>query len=481
MANVLVVDDDKAVCRFLSDLISSMGHDSACVLTLDSAREIIRTRRFDVIFLDVNLPDGNGLSILPVIKEIQRKCEVVIMTAAGDPDGAELAIQHGAWDYFEKPISVKKIQLIVNRVLDYLAESTGNRLPKGPLKLEGIIGSSPQIRACIDTLMQAANCGANVLITGETGTGKELFANGVHANSERSEKSFVVVDCAALPGTLVESTLFGYRKGAFTGADKDREGLFRQANGGTLFLDEVGELDMNIQKAFLRVLQERKFRPVGSKVEVESDFRLITATNRNLNEMVRNGQFRKDLLYRLKTLSIDLTSLREHPQDIKELILYHAEKICSRFKIAQKGFAPDFFDTLKVYPWPGNVRELIHALEKAISEAYYEPIIYAKHLPTEIRIYAAKQLIQKQDIPLGKSSFAERSQNPPDAIGCYRDFRQTVLASAEKGYFRDLMAATNGNIKQACKVSGLGRTRLYTLMKKNNISRNGWVSSETPL
>ena len=300
------------------------------------------------------------------------------MTGYGDPDGAELAIKHGAWDYIQKPSTMDAMTLPLVRALQYREEKKASKAMM-ILKREGIIGNSPKIRACLDLLTQVASSNANVLVTGETGTGKELFAVAIHKNSSRADKNFVVVDCTALPENLVESILFGHEKGAYTGADRAKDGLILQADGGTLFLDEVGELPLPIQKSFLRALQERKFRPVGGKEEIKSDFRLIAASNRNLDDMVRQGNFREDLLFRLRSFSIELPPLRERPEDIKDLAAYYTEVLCKRYEIETKEFSPEFFDVLTSYPWPGNVRELINALERALVNGRYERILFQKH------------------------------------------------------------------------------------------------------
>jgi two-component system NtrC family response regulator len=324
------------------------------------------------------------------------------------------------------------------------------------------------MRSCFDILAQAANSDASVLIAGETGTGKELFARAIHENSPRANRNFVVVDCTALPKTLVESTLFGYERGAFTGADRDQEGLVRQAHGGTLFLDEVGELPLVIQKAFLRVLQEHRFRPVGSKKEIESDFRLVAATNRVMDEMVESRRFRRDLLFRLQTFTIDLPPLRERKEDIRELVMYHMAKLSERYGIGTKGFAPEFLDSLIAYEWPGNVRELVNAVERALTMARQEPTLFAKHLPTHIRVSLARAAVTKE----APSQVSSKAASPPP-LPPLKGFREAALQEAERQYLEDLMGIAGSNIKDACRISGLSRPRLYALMKKYRISRYG--------
>lgn len=465
MANVLIVDDDTTMCDMLSNMVRRMGHEAGCTHTLrDGLREVF-ARPLDVVFLDIRMPDGSGLDVLPRIREVASPPEVIIMTGFGDPDGAELAIKNGAWDYIEKPSSIKEMTLPFLRALQYREEKR-SRKPAVALKWEGIVGTSSKMKACFDILAQAAASDASVLINGETGTGKELFARAIHDNSPRAGKNFVVVDCTALPKTLVESTLFGYEKGAFTGADKDTDGLVRQAHNGTLFLDEVGELPLVIQKAFLRVLQEHRFRPVGSKKEVESDFRVVAATNRDLDEMVDQKRFRQDLLFRLRTLTIELPPLRQRKEDIRELVLYYLARLSERYGIGAKGFSPEFLDALVAYDWPGNVRELINALERALTVARQEPTLFPKHLPTHIRIHLARAAVTKEP-----QETRETASSAP--LLTLKSFREAALQEAERQYLEDLMSLAGSNIKEACSISGLSRPRLYALMKKYKISRYG--------
>ena len=401
MAKILIIDDDENICYSLSRLARQLDHEADCAATLKEGLEKVKSEDVDVVFLDVRMPDGNGLDVLPEIQASSGAPEVIISTGYGDADGAELAIKSGAWDYIEKSSSAKAIRLSLSRALQYRKEKKTAAVPEfvRALRRENIIGDSPQIRACLDMVAQAALSDINVLITGETGTGKELFAQAIHNNSARANGSFVVVDCAALPDTLVESLLFGHVKGSFTGADKDREGLIRQADGGTLFLDEVGELPIVLQKAFLRVLQEHRFRPVGSKSEVKSDFRLVAATNRSLETMVTEGTFRKDLLYRISAFALDLPPLKERPSDIKALARFHIDRLCERMGIAPKGFSPDFFDVLAAYTWPGNIREVVNTLDRCLAAARYEPTLFPKHLPPNIRIQVVQNSLDHSPQP----------------------------------------------------------------------------------
>ena len=464
MANILIIDDDVEICRMLADLVSSMTHEAEWSLTLKEGLDKAHQKAFDVIFLDVNLPDGNGLKALPHLRKSSSSPEVVIITGAGDADGAELSIKSGAWDYIQKPISPKAIVLPLKRVCQYRDELRRSKQPVKALQLEGIVGNSPFMKECMDALAQAASCDANILISGETGTGKELFARAIHYNSCRLEKNFVVVDCAALPETLIESTLFGHEKGAFTGADRMQMGLVKQADGGTLFLDEVGELPLRLQKSFLRVLQERRFRPVGAKSEVASDFRLVAATNRNLEDMVEEGRFRKDLLYRICSIPIHLPPLRERLGDISSLVIYHLEKMRGRQGGEIKGISPDFLETLRAYQWPGNVRELVNTLERLLAKTGQEHTLFSKHLPLEIRIPAARASVEDRIETHRPHPF---KQSPVE--GGVLPNLKTFLDESRKTYLENLMSLTNGDIKKACRISGLSRSGLYQQLAKFQI------------
>ncbi len=463
MAKLLIIDDDKLIVQTISNMLRRMGHQAVGSVSLAEGLEVAYSQNVDLVFLDVHLPDGDGLEAMPRIQAAPSAPEIVIMTGFGDPDGAELAIRHGAWDYVQKPFTMEAMTLSVTRALQYREEKQKKKA--ATLESEGIIGSSSKMRACLDLISKVSSSDANVLITGETGTGKELFALAIHRNSPRALKNFVVVDCAALPENLVESTLFGYEKGAYTGADKAQDGLIVQADGGTLFLDEVGELPLSIQRNFLRVLQERKFRPVGGKQEVSSNFRLIAATNRNLDEQVAQKHFREDLLFRLRSFQIDLPPLRERKEDIQELVAHYLNEISLRYAIEPKEASPEFLDLLASYNWPGNVRELINALEKTLITARYEKILLPQHLPIHIRIQIARSSIT----PRGPAP-TEKGQ-PPSSFPTLQELRETVLEEAERNYLRDLLYFTSNNIPEACKVSGLSRSRLYLLLKKHGISR----------
>ncbi|HOO41486.1 MAG TPA: sigma-54 dependent transcriptional regulator, partial [Syntrophales bacterium] len=426
------------------------GYDIRSAHTFSEGLMLASSGSFSVIFLDVLLPDGNGLDRFSEIRGVT-SAEIVILTGAGSADGAELAIKSGAWDYIQKPASINLIILTLVRAIQYRGEKL-KRKPAVTLKTEGIVGKSERMRTCYDLLSQATSIDVNVLISGETGTGKELFARAIHENSCRSDQNFVVVDCASLKETLSESTLFGHRKGAFTGADQNRDGLIKQADGGTLFLDEIGELPLSLQRQFLRVLQEHRFRPLGANREIGSNFRLIAATNRDLDAMVKERLFREDLLFRICAFTIEIPPLRERPEDIVDIAIYHIEKICRRNGIATKKTSPDFFEALFAYHWPGNVRELVNALERAIAASMSAPTLFRKYLPRHILVDVAR------------TGFGDKLSLDPDAAECFaptlptlKEMRNSVVAKAEKEYLRELMVFTEGNIDLACRISDLKR------------------------
>ena len=466
MATILIIEDDQALCKLLKQIVHNMGHTAVAMPNLTSGIAEARAVGYDVVILDVNLPDGNGIDILPDLRATATAPEVIIMTGFGDPDGAELAIKNGAWDYIQKPLSPLKMELPLNRVIQFRENLARQKKHSVALKRESIVGRSAPMERCFDLLAQAAGSDTSVVILGETGTGKELFARAVHDNSSRADRAFVVVDCTVLPENLVESELFGHKKGAFTGAERDKEGLILQADRGTLFLDEVGELPVSVQKAFLRVLQEHRFRPVGAKCEAKSNFRLVAATNRDLDALVNAGQFRKDLLYRIRALTIKLPPLRERGEDIRQIALYHMAKFCERNHIGTKGFSSEFIEALESYDWPGNVRELINTLESSLGSAGIGDTLSTMHLPTPIRIQMARASVIE--------GMRTRTGSEPQAYPAKRESLPTFreqMSSAEKGYLKSMLSATNGEIKESCRISALSRSRVYALLKKHGLSR----------
>jgi two-component system NtrC family response regulator len=469
MAHILIIEDDQTVAKYLRRKINLLGHEATWSGTLQNGVESTHHMPYDVVFLDVRLPDGNGIDALPQILRSPFQPEVIVMSGLPNLEDAQAAIQKGAWDYIHKPDMDDKYIMLLQRTLQYREEVRKKRQPPSDLHLDGIIGCSNAIRACLQSVGKAANSSANVTIAGATGTGKELFARAIHNNSGRRKENLVVVDCAALPETLVESLLFGNVKGIYTGADRSRDGLVAQAHGGSLFLDEVGELPLSVQKVFLRVLQERRYRPVGGRHELVSDFRLIAATNRDLDAMVAEGRFREDLLYRLRTIEVQLPPLKERREDIKPLTEFYIAKICRRIGVHPKEPSTDFMDALLLYEWPGNVREMVNTIETAIASAENCRKIFARHLPDTIRIHVVRSSLPQPSEPL-VSITSYRGINGRDGIPSLKEYRKQAAQDAEREYLHALLVQTRNDVEAALKLSKLSRSRFYELLKTHNLS-----------
>ncbi len=464
MPTILIIDDDESMRHVLTRTVKRMGCEASSVGTLTAGRALTQARAFDIVFLDVRLPDGNGLSILKELATRPSRPEVIIVTGQGDPAGAELAISNGAWDYIEKTYSIQQISLTLKRALDYREARAQAPCVLDDLNRERIIGQSQSLLRALDQVAQAALGEASVLLTGETGTGKELFARAIHQNSPRASGPFVIVDCATLPETIAQSLLFGHKKGAFTGAERDQSGLIPQADTGTLFLDEVGELPLAVQKNFLRAIQERTVRSLGDRDEKKRPFPLAAATNRNLEAMIEAGTFRDDLLYRLRGVHIHLPPLRERPGDIRLLASHFLE---SRTDGPPKAPSPDFLETLDAYDWPGNVRELIHALDHARAAARFDPSFYPQHLPPALRARVARDRVTA--IQTAPQAAEPTEVATPGDIPQLQSYREEIWARAEHKYLRGLLDSTEGRIKDAIRLSGLSQSRLYALLKKHGL------------
>ena len=460
---ILIIEDSASVQSILCKIIEKLGHNFSTASTLSEATSLIKSNNYDLILLDLYLPDGYGLDILPDLLKLSNKPEVIIITGTGDINGAKLAFEHGIWDFLQKPLSAEEISLSISRALKY---SQGKQLAKMPVSLsrEGIIGESDAIKHSLKDVARASASDASVLITGETGTGKELFARAVHANSKRANKKFVALDCCTLNENLAMSTLFGHEKGSYTGADKKQEGVISQANGGTLFLDEIGDLPISIQKSLLRALQEKSILPVGAKQEKAVNFRIVSATNACLNDMVKKKQFREDLLFRISAIEIKLPPLRDRKKDIKQIAINKIQQLCDYYNINSKGLSFEFIETLNENKWKGNVRELINVLEYALASANNDPVLLPKHLPSEYRMFKLNFKESKSDnIQKMKSTFCTFSDEIPDFT--------TFQELNEKKYLQYLLEKSKGNRKKACQLSGMSQARLYRLLKKYNLPR----------
>jgi len=458
MSKVLIIDDDKNLCMLLRATCRSLGYEADYACTLQKGFEMASAGGFEVVLLDVHLPDGSGLDAIPAFRVVSSCPEVIIMTGLADSRGAELAIKTGAWDYLQKPAHLSEITLALRRALQYregvIQSQSMTNLDRG-----SFVAVTPLMQHCLGLVAQSAGSSASILIRGETGTGKEMIARLVHTNSSRAARPFIVVDCANLPENLVESTLFGHEKGAFTGADRSHPGLIQQADGGTLFLDEIGDLPLLVQKNFLRVLQEKRFRPVGGSREIECDFRLIAATHRDLDEMVKQGTFREDLLFRIRTIDIEIPPLRSHRDDCLPLMSQFMKQLHDQYGKGVKGFSPDLIEAVHSYSWPGNVRELRNAMESAYVAAGNTPTLYPNHLPSGIRIHLKKELLGPPEPAPEPASFLRMPLSIQDA----RQF-------SEKKYLELLSMYSGGKIKDACEVAGLSATQLYALYRKHGLA-----------
>ncbi|MGE4556127.1 MAG: sigma-54-dependent transcriptional regulator [Desulfovibrionaceae bacterium] len=463
MSRVLVIDDDEIFRLSLGDILRGEGHTLATAESIEQGLRLAESTPFDLVFLDVRLPDGNGLTLLPGLKALPSRPEVIIITGSSDTEGAQMAIEGGAWDYIVKTASIHHLRLACLRALEY----RNKKLTLLPVNASGIVGGGKWLKRCLQRLARAAASDAPVLILGETGTGKELFARAVHANSPRAGGPFVVVDCAALHESLLGSELFGHTRGAFTGALADKDGLVRLANGGALFLDEVSELAPEMQKSFLRVLESNSYRPLGSGKEYTSNFRLVSVSNKDLEELVRQGRFRQDLLYRIQGAVLRLPPLRDRPEDIPELTAHHLAAIRGRQGLEPAYVSQEFMDLLQRYHWPGNVRELVRVLETASAQEPDEPELRSAHLPADLRRRLACASAGDEACAQGSAGF---SPPPPEGLG-WKTYRDQALNAAEKEYVMHLMAACKNDKRQAQRVSGLSQSRLYGLLKKHGRSR----------
>ena len=465
---LIIIDDNEQLCRAMMKLAHRMGLEAAYETSLRKGLQKTRSEHPDIVFLDVNLPDGNGLEAIPEFRKISFPPEIIILTGYPHKEGAQIAIENQAWDYLQKDSSFQNVKLSIMRAIQYREQKKATR-PKISLKREGIIGKSGRINICLEQVFQASQQDNSVLIKGETGTGKELFARAIHANSSREQGNFVVVDCSALPDHLVESTLFGHKKGAFTGAETHHEGLVVQANQGTLFLDEIGELPLNVQKNFLRVLQEKKFRPVGDSTEVSSDFRLICATHRDLHDMIANKKFRQDLYFRIQALTIQLPPLRKRKEDISLLVMHRMMHCCRLYCSQPHGVTPEFLEACQAYSWPGNVRELFNTIDSVHAKALNEAVLFARHLPPDIRSHAFQEIFERNS---NHQSIAPHPPTDPEEATQERLPFKEYMDEMRHDYIKGLIKDVQGDVTAACKMSGISRGHLYDLLKKYDIDLN---------
>ncbi|MFM2151653.1 MAG: Acetoacetate metabolism regulatory protein AtoC [Pseudomonadota bacterium] len=454
-ARVLVVEDDRVARRLTVEVMHLDGHETTEAASAEEALVLVRGgEAFDLVISDVRMGAMDGMALLAELQAREPELPVLLLTGFGDVEGAIRATQAGAADYLAKPFDIGELRQTVARALERRRltqergsdETTEFASPAG-----GIVGRSPAMLALYKLVARTARSRAPVLVSGESGTGKELVARALHAHSLRSDAPFVAVSCAAMAESLLESELFGHEKGAFTGAEKARRGLFEQATGGTLFLDEIGEVSPRMQVQLLRVLQEGEVRRVGGAEAVKVDVRVVAATHQDLEAMVREGRFREDLLFRLRVVTLHLPPLRERPEDIPPLVEHLLSRAALREGRRAPSLSPEALTRLVRHPWPGNVRELRNAVERALAVASTD-VLLASDLPPE----------------LGGPLPPEPPASSPAAESIFVD--RPTLAVLERRYVDLVLRETGGNKKRAAEILGIDRRTLYRTLDRSDES-----------
>jgi DNA-binding NtrC family response regulator len=442
---MLFVEDDAAQLTLVSLDLKRRGYEVVQARNKAEALKQLSTGAFELVLTDLKLPDGDGLDVLKAAKREQPEAEVVVVTGHGSILAAVAAMKAGAFDFTTKPVEAEQLDIALRKALEHrslLGEVKRLREEvKGKYSFEGIVYASARMHGVLELVKKVAATEATVLILGESGTGKELIARALHENSARRSGQFVAINCGALPEGLLESELFGHVKGAFTGADRNKRGLFEEASGGTLFLDEIAETTTALQVKLLRALQEGEVRRVGDNHPVKVSGRLVTATNKNLAQLVKEGKFREDLYYRLKVFPIELPPLRERADDILPLAEHFLRKAKKKTGGTAVRFSPEAAGALKSYAWPGNVRELEHSVERALIMAS-GPSVEASDLPPEVQGAAAGAPVS------------------PDR----------TLEDAEKDHILAVYRACGENQAEAAKKLGIGRNTLWRKLKSYGLS-----------
>jgi two-component system response regulator HydG len=461
--HVLVVDDDSSVRKACAEIASSLGYATQVADCVPAARAALGRGPVDMVLLDLKLPGGGGLAVLEEVRSQHPETVVVVMTAFATVNSAVEAMRIGASDYLTKPFTLEELSTVLDRaaqrrVFDEEARALRDRLRTG--KGMGLmIGRSPAMEKLYRILSKVAYSTHPVLILGESGTGKELVARSIHSNGPHGEKPFVPVDCGSLVPTLIESELFGYVKGAFTGANRSKTGLLAAAEGGTVFLDEIGELPLDLQGRLLRALQEKEIRPVGSNTSVPISARVLAATNRDLPAMVESGRFRKDLYFRLNVVNLRIPPLRERKADIP-LLAANALDHVRRENGRSYTFADDALRLMMDYDWPGNVRELEHAIERACALSS-GPVLHTNDFPTQLqdhRLHAQRQQEAGADgLKLAAS----------DEVA---DNQVLSIAEIEKKAILNTIRQMKGDKLMAARLLGIGKTTLYRKLKEYGLT-----------
>ena len=448
-STILVVDDDHAHRTMLNTLISGWGYAVSEADDGSSAVEKVKETTFDLVLMDVRMVKISGLEALETIKAHNPAIPVIIMTAYSSVETAVKALKQGAHDYLTKPLDFDKLRLTIDRAMEHTRLKEENRLLRETLghqfDTQNIIGNSPKMITLLETVAQVAPSEATVLISGESGTGKELIAGAIHFNSLRKKGPFVKINCAAITETLLESELFGHEKGAFTGADRRKEGRFSQAHGGTLLLDEVGEMSLMMQVKLLRALQEREFNRVGGEATIQVDVRVIAATNKNLKDQINEGAFREDLYYRLNVVELEVPPLSDRKEDIPLLTQHFLELFAAKNRKEIKGFTPRAMDNLIRYDWPGNVRELMNAVERGV-------------------VLSRSSYLDVPDFPFMKDSMLQNDQDSTTPAKLSMD-GDVPLEKIEKTAILKTLEAANGNKSEAARRLGITRKTLHKKLK----------------
>jgi len=444
---ILLVDDDESLRRVVEYQLGEAGFSVTTAASAEEALDALRRETFRLVVTDVLMAGMSGLDLLDRVRVLRPETVVVVITAHGDVSMAVEAMKLGAFDFLEKPFARERLLVAVRRALEFVELRDENRRLRAMVQehgaFENIVGASSALKAALSDLRRAAATDATVLIFGETGTGKELAARAIHHNSKRKDGPFVVVNCAAIPETLIESELFGYRRGAFTGATEDRKGKFETADGGTLFLDEVADLPLPVQPRLLRALQEREIDKVGAPVPVRVDVRVVAATHRDLEARVREGTFREDLWYRLNVVPLRMPALRERREDLPLLVEHFILKHSRRHGRPIPRLSPTVLDRFDRYDWPGNVRELENLLERLVVLTDADSVSETD-LPERLR----------QDLPRFGGA---RVDLPPDGI---------VLEQVERGLIEESLRRSRGNQTAAARFLGISRSTLIYRMQK---------------
>jgi len=454
MGRILIVDDDPIVCKSLLRILS--GHETSSAESGEEAVLKLEAEPFDVVFTDLKMPGMDGIELLKAIRGKHPRTVVIVITGYATVSTAVEAMKEGAFDYIPKPFKPDEVRLLAGRALEKVGVHGEAR--DGRYEFENIIGGSERMKEVFRLIEKVAPTSGTVFIHGESGTGKELVARAIHNKSRRREKDFVPVDCGAFPATLLESALFGHVKGAFTGAVADRPGFFEMANGGTLFIDEVGDISLDVQGKLLRALQEREFIPVGGTQVRKMNVRLISATNRDLSGMVKEGTFREDLFYRLYVVPIYLPPLRERIEDIPVLAHHFVEKHSRQLSRTLPEISPDAMKCLVECDWPGNVRQLENTIERVVITTEGD-VIRLEDLPLSIRTQCLSR--DAPSVPRTSSQLKEMKSQLKD----------DTTRELERSFVIDALKRNDWNVTRAAEDVGMQRTNFHALMSRHNIKR----------